>query len=486
VDPKTGAPLCAESSPDSVVCSLQAVQTQLDDIFAGVITSVADGTTAAAAVDSTVQSTASKLDAQLANLGKLTSGLSDEGSLSSALEKAGKSADSVSTTVDQLAENLDGVRDLATQNQKKVVSIGKQSDDLASALCGVSGDGTQPGRLSKAQVDKLRSYLVDTSCDGKDDLDPPGGWSVSLTDRLDTQTAAWQQVAAELNPDSTDLPIGKRLGELRSELKDLSASLKDASDAVGDDQDTITKINADILAARKTLASFGAEVDGTQTDYGKAQQQLEIALKQAADQAAKAQAASLDPAIKQVADEANASSTQLGKAFDASAEGLSSAADQLRNGTAQTLKKQHDDLAKQEKSDESALNDKTKAGLSSISGNVTSATRDIDSTRTSLTKDLNNVLLDLGNPKQPDKGLLGTLGKSARAADSADYQLGLASDKVSSYSSVRSQEVGGILLRQAQAEAALQRQAELPAFATDLPANTAHRTVYEFHLGGDR
>ena len=96
------------------------------------------------------------------------------------------------------------------------------------------------------------------------------------------------------------------------------------------------------------------------------------------------------------------------------------------------------------------------------------------------------MLLDLGNPDQPGKGLLGTLGKSARAADSADYQLGLASDTVSSYSSVRGQEVDGILLRQAQAEAALQRQAELPAFATELPSNVQHRTVYLFHLGGDR
>ena len=51
---------------------------------------------------------------------------------------------------------------------------------------------------------------------------------------------------------------------------------------------------------------------------------------------------------------------------------------------------------------------------------------------------------------------------------------------------MRSQEVGGILLRQAQAEAALQRQAELPAFATELPASTTHRTIYELHLGSDR
>ena len=40
------------------------------------------------------------------------------------------------------------------------------------------------------------------------------------------------------------------------------------------------------------------------------------------------------------------------------------------------------------------------------------------------------------------------------------------------------------MLRQAQAEAALQRQADLPAFAMTLPGTVAHRTVFVFHLDG--
>ena len=71
-------------------------------------------------------------------------------------------------------------------------------------------------------------------------------------------------------------------------------------------------------------------------------------------------------------------------------------------------------------------------------------------------------------------------------ASTAAVMSATASDKASSYASVRSREVGGILLRQAQAEAALQRQASLPAFATDLPPTIQHRTIYLFHLGGDR
>ena len=44
----------------------------------------------------------------------------------------------------------------------------------------------------------------------------------------------------------------------------------------------------------------------------------------------------------------------------------------------------------------------------------------------------------------------------------------------------------GKVLRQAQAEASLQRQAELPAFELDLPDSVQHRTVYTFHLAGGK
>ena len=84
----------------------------------------------------------------------------------------------------------------------------------------------------------------------------------------------------------------------------------------------------------------------------------------------------------------------------------------------------------------------------------------------------------------PGSGVIGTVAKGATAAGSADYQLGLASDQTSAYAAVRSQDVAGIMLRQAQAEAALTRQAELPAFGADLPSTVQYRTVYSFHLDG--
>ncbi len=490
----------ADAETPAVTCSLADARKRFTDVTA----SIADSQDASDALDPAtlgpVSTQVGTLETQLAGVTKALDVVlaqqpdDDEATLAeaaAAVSDARKSLDSTGPTLAVLTTGLGDLHDGALQNKTKVASMGHQSDDLAAELCKVVGDGTQPGKLSSAQAESLRAYLVGTSCDGKTPLAHAGGWSTPLTDRLDGQEDAWQEIATAIDPTSGSRNVGRRLSDLRRELKDLGTQLGKVTPAVDKNLEAnraaLTSISTKVADAQKSLEALGTSVTGVQQSYVDAKKNLDVALQQAADQAADATSKSLsEEAIKKVAQQGQASSDELGTAFDDSAKGLQAAADQLRDGTAKTLKKQQDDLADQEKSDEAALNDKTKAGLSSISDNVTSATRDIDSTRTSLTKDLNNVLLDLGNPEQPGKGLLGTLGKSARSADSADFQLGLASDKVSSYSSVRSQEVGGILLRQAQAEAALQRQAELPAFATELPVSTTHRTVYLFHLGGDR
>ena len=488
----TNCPVDADTP--AVTCSLA----QARERFAAVTASIGASQDASKALDpddlGPVQGSVTTLGRQLGDLADAATVLgsdpeSDDPSLATldaALGEASTSLTAADGSLGALTDALDDVHDDAVANGKTVASLRDQSTDLATALCGVIGDGTQPGRLTSEQAETLRAYLVDRSCDGKD-LTPPAKWDTPLADRLTGQEDAWTRVAAALDTGSDDHAVGAGLRDLRSRLADVKDQLATGSTGLTANRKALALIATDAKAAQASLTALGTSVGNVQDSYVVAKKKLDDALAQAADQADKATSESLTAdAIKRVADQGQQSSDELGAAFDDSAKGLAAAADKLRTGTAQTLKQQRADLADQEKSDQAGLDEKTKAGLSSISGSVTSATRDIDSTRTSLTKDLTNVLLDLGNPAQPGKGLLGTLGKSARSADSADFQLGLASDKASSYASVRSQEVGGILLRQAQAEAALQRQAELPAFATELPASTTHRTIYEFHLGSDR
>jgi len=487
-----------DAETPAVTCSLADARQRFTDVT----TSITSSQTASKSLDPDALSPVSgDVDALSKQLTGVTTAITavladkpgDSASLAdvdAALAEVSKALSAVSAkdgTLDQLTEGLRTIHASALNDQETVASMSDQSNDLAKQLCTVVGDGSQPGKLSSEQAESLRSYLVGTSCDGKTPLARPSSWSKPLSDRLSGQMDAWKEVAAATDPDSGTRNVGRRLDDLEEQLAAIDKQLDGVTAEVDKNRDALTEVKKNVDQAQASLKDLGTSVDGVQKGYADAKKNLDAALQQAADQAADATSKSLsEEAIKKVAKQGEESSDELGTAFDDSAKGLDAAADQLRDDTAKTLKKQQSDLADQEKSDEAELNDKTKAGLSSISGNVTSATRDIDTTRTSLTKDLNNVLLDLGNPKTPGKGLLGTLAKSARSSDSADYQLGLASDKVSAYSAVRGQEVGGILLRQAQAEAALQRQAELPAFATDLPATTTHRTVYEFHLGGDR
>lgn len=465
---ENGATLCApEAVSSSVTCSLEGVRDQLTAAV-----EVSQGT--ATDLDASVQAVLDTLDEQLGGIEKGATDLG--GSLGQASDAVGSASDALKS----LSTEIDRLKAAADVNVVKVASMQNQTGDLAKRICDLEGTGSEPGRLSPADADELRGYVAQTSCDG--DRLKPKKWSVSLKVRLQGQEAAWRELSTELATSSRTNEIGPLLTELAAALTVLEDQLVEVEDDVDPSDDEKRSIAETAAKARTTAAELDTRIEANASDYAKARTALDDALSATSTLTTEA----LDPAIKEVAAQAVASNKQLDTAFDEAAKGLSSAADQLRDGAAQTLQRQSDDLADREQSDKAELNDKTEAGLSTISSSVTSATRDIDTTRTSLTKDLNNVLLDLGNPEEPGKGLLGTLGKSARAGDSADFQLGLASDKVSSYSSVRSQEVGGILLRQAQAEAALQRQAELPAFATELPSTTTHRTIYLFHLGEDR
>ena len=125
-------------------------------------------------------------------------------------------------------------------------------------------------------------------------------------------------------------------------------------------------------------------------------------------------------------------------------------------------------------------------GLARISAGVASSSRDMKGATALLTADLRRVLLDLGERRVNGGGLLGAMKTGAAAAGAADFQLALATNRSSSYANVRGRDVSGLLLRQAQTDAAMQVLAGLSAFQLDLPPGTAHRTVYTYRLDGDR
>ena len=524
---KDGTPDCGASAT-SVVCSLQAAQAQFADAVEQVTADVDKAQSASDELDPAGAGTSAQqlrlLSRQLAALvdglvadrastkrGKEfqkevdVAKLNDlELALKNAVDNPDAKQPSLKRVDDDLARVIKALGEInktATDNAGaapakggapppgpgEIDSMIEQNDALAARLCDLGAAGTLP----PAEVEELRAYLVRMTCDGdfREDVPTTPAVRAPMVMRLRAQKEAWVEIRDQTSPEG-DLVTA--LTGAQQDLADLATQLGDTSTSLGDTRTTLADVLKAIDAARKEadetaedLTSLSDHVVGLEIRYDSSRAELGTALDEAKTDASTAQATDLTKAIKQVDDQRTVTNKDLDKAFAASAAGLSAAADGLRDGAGGTLKQQRDVLAGQ-KQDQAEVSSRTKAGLAQVSSSVTSATRDLDSTRTSLSKDLDNVLLDLGNPKQPGKGLLGTLGKSARSADSADFQLGLASDTVSSYAAVRGQEVDGIQLRQAQAEAALQRQADLPAFATEMPANTSHRTVYEFHLGGER
>ena len=92
-------------------------------------------------------------------------------------------------------------------------------------------------------------------------------------------------------------------------------------------------------------------------------------------------------------------------------------------------------------------------------------------------------MLDLGDRSVNGSGLLGSMATSAAKADTADYQLALASQNAEGYANIRSRDVAGLLLRQAQFKASLTAVDELPPFHLEVPAGATSHTLHP-EIGG--
>lgn len=437
------------------------------------------------------QQTVATLTEQLTEIRELTEKLGDSADgpdpdsrtlakIAAQLEKATKSVTDTQAALPKITEQVDQVHQDATAGRSEVDEMVTQNRNAADELCSLLGDQTQPGAPTAEQVNRIRAYLVTSPCPGTDAQQPPTG-VVAMSSRLANQADAWDKVVKNSDTESTDDGLGKLLADAESSLDGASEALREAATELSTGQSSVGDVHAIADEAVKNLNALGTGLTSVQTSYTTTKTQLDAALAEAAKQASDTK---LDSAIEQVSKQGAENSAQLGKAFENSAKGLSSAAEALESSGKKAVDRQRDQLAKTEKQATTSLSAVMTGSLDQISGDISSATRDLSSTRTRLTRDLANILLDLGNPRVKGSGVVGTLAKSADTARSADYQLALAADRTTSYGSVRERDVSGIMLRQAQAEAAMQRQAELPAFALDLPDSVQHRTVYTFHLAG--
>ncbi len=367
--------------------------------------------------------------------------------------------------------------DAAIGSLRSVAEDGRSNDvALAGQLCALvtDSDPVEPGSLSRATVEELRASLTDVTCEDAD-----AGAAVT--------SPGWDQVLTMTDVGRSDTVFGAVLSDLDSTYAELSDAVDTAVQvSSGSTPGTVKQRLSDLF---KTLPELEDQRTSVRLAAGKlataesdTRAEITSSIASAADDAEKAGQGAVDPAIRQVSEKAEAADADVRDAFVASQQGLQRSAGDIVGSGRRTIAQQRGTLAKTSRGAEGAIESNVRQGLGVISQTVSASTRDADAAGKLLRADLTKVLLDLGDPQVEGSGLLGTLSANAGGARAADFQLARATSAASSYANARAQDIGGIKLRQAQAEAAFKRQAQLPAFQVTVPDGVEHRTIYTFHL----
>ncbi|HEY9293153.1 MAG TPA: hypothetical protein VIP98_17885 [Microlunatus sp.] len=410
----------------------------------------------------------------------------------------------LSDSVDDLESELQTIHDNSVSARQQIVggdgvdhSMTEQNQEVADRLCKLAKSDLLS--ISRARINKLRGYLVDETCPDEngdtDQIGPPplSGYDKPMSTRLDDQAELWKEVAAATDTQDADSDTGALLATLRNQIKGLKTQIDETQKRVNRVEATRRADEADLerlmKPLRKSVDNLGSnknELDKDLTELAKWQRRLATEIpktfQHAADTASKGVSDAIDPQIRKVTTQAKVDSKAVGEMFDESAAGLSNAADRItRNGT-RTVEDQRRELKASEKHASGEAADRVDTALTQMAKGVSSSNRDMNSSSAQLADSLNKVLLDLGTRKVNGSGLLGSMTTSAAKVGTADYQLALASATTTSYANVRSEDINGILLRQAQLQASLQAGADLPAFHLTVPSGAQSQTVYTFRI----
>ena len=431
--------------------------------------------------------------------------------VATALTALDTAVDSVDSGADTLRGQVGDLHDRATRARQQIGdgddlgSMQAQNAQIAAELCSVVRTDDDATGLSSEQVERLRSYLTDEACPVEDDgptepgstpapepaaLQPPFPYSQPMDARLADQAASWDAVVAATDTGDATQGLGASLAALDARVQTLRDAADDVDDAVSDGNgsvggsvDRLRSETADALADGTRLL---ARLDDVKTQQDALAQQVEDAFADAGGEADAQVKALVGAQVRVVAEQGAVSRQSVVEAFDRSIAGLSSTSDVVVGDSKATIEQQRGALGEQTDGLTAALDQQTAASLERIAQSTASSTRDVEGARTLLAADLAAVLLDLGDREVDGSGILGAMATSAAKADTADYQLALASKNASGYANVRADDIAGIMLRQAQFTASVEAAASLPAFHLDVPSGATSTTLYAFTIGATR
>lgn len=437
----------------------------------------------------------------------------------------GANIDALNTRITALGTAIDAA--------KAKADAGKASNDSASARL---GDVTkQVCQMSAADRAKLMPLLSTKDCNGDaqtGDAQTGDAQTTSVEALLADEGATWGDLSRTLDRNDTTGGAGKALSDatatyqqLRSDYDALtaggqaggaasasptspspstgSASPSPSSTATGNAGGQAGDGELDAAMARLTdsagemqrqsssLDDIAAELSSTAEKLNHSVNAFDgqpSALEQAISAAELAQKngdGALDEQIRRIGSAKDGSGQSADQdVFDRSA--LDQQAQQMTDQAKSTIDAQNQQLANGYTQAQQSMDSATQQAQQSVADSVDQSAADLAGANALLGDDMAKLLADIGDPEAAGSGLLGSLGKNAALAQAADTQLAVASGTMTGYANVRSADLGGLLLRQAQTSAALERLDALPLFQMRKPSGGTTGSVYTFSIESSR
>ena len=437
----------------------------------------------------------------------------------------GANIDALNTRITALGTAIDAA--------KAKADAGKASNDSASARL---GDVTkQVCQMSAADRAKLMPLLSTKDCNGDaqtGDAQTGDAQTTSVEALLADEGATWGDLSRTLDRNDTTGGAGKALSDatatyqqLRSDYDALtaggqaggaasasptspspstgSASPSPSSTATGNAGGQAGDGELDAAMARLTdsagemqrqsssLDDMAAELSSTAEKLNHSVNAFDgqpSALEQAISAAELAQKngdGALDEQIRRIGSAKDGSGQSADQdVFDRSA--LDQQAQQMTDQAKSTIDAQNQQLANGYTQAQQSMDSATQQAQQSVADSVDQSAADLAGANALLGDDMAKLLADIGDPEAAGSGLLGSLGKNAALAQAADTQLAVASGTMTGYANVRSADLGGLLLRQAQMSAALERLDALPLFQMRKPSGGTTGSVYTVSIESSR
>ena len=314
-----------------------------------------------------------------------------------------------------------------------------------------------------------------------------------MDQRIVEQQGRWRSVSAETDPNaekglSADAKrVNARVNDLDGQLKaleDEANKLGDTNrDRNGEQEKNISALKQKVDALTRKSDDLGQNLKDLAEQHNKISETVKAAFKDSSDKTAQQVNDLIGKQIRVISDRGQSGNRAVEDAFSRSINQLVETSDNIVVGAGNSVENQRKDLSERTNNVRAALDGATQQSLGLLDQRTSAATRDLEGSSALLYSDLNKIMLDLGDSKVEGAGLLGSLKSNSAKAGSADYQLALASQNAQGYTSIRSEDIANIQLRQAQFKESLKSLEKMKPFHLSDAGNAEVRVLYTFRVG---